>query len=505
MAEQRIKNKAVNKVLLIQPPAFVLKDKSDMNPNVPLGIAYVAATLEKSGYQVKIIDAFLEGLEQEYLYDNERVLIGLNREQIEREIKDFAPDVVGISSLFTMQRKNAHMVCEIVKNVSEQIIVIMGGAHPTAEPELVLKDKNVDYVVLGEGEMVMGGLLQRLDQRKDVSNIGGLAFRDGDKIIVNRNREFIKDLDALPFPARHLLPMHKYFQFKKSHGINKKSPYASIVTSRGCPFGCTFCSTHTVWGKKYRYRSAGNVLKEIRHLVDTYGIKELLFEDDNLTLNKPRAIEIFDGMVKQGFNLVWRTPNGIAVSTLDEKLLLKMKESGCYQLGIPVESGSQRVLNEIIKKPVLLTNLPRIVKFARKIGIDIVLFLIVGMPGETIEEMKKTFRFSRSLGIFDKQHISIATPYPGSELYDICLKNGYFSKDFHFDRLSIRNVNIETGEWKKQDILDLIKRERRRNHLHCLFIDPILFLKAVIPENIKQAVKKHLKPKTCLTVYSNDR
>ncbi|HPM43487.1 MAG TPA: cobalamin-dependent protein, partial [Candidatus Omnitrophota bacterium] len=323
----------IKKILLIQPPAFVLDDKSDMNPNVPLGIAYIAGVLEERRYEVKILDAFVEGLENEIPVDEGRVLIGLTSDQIEKAIKECKPDVVGVSSLFTMQRRNAHNVCAIAKKAAPGTVVVMGGAHPSAEPEMVLKDPNVDFVVIGEGEMVMAELMKRLGEGSGLSDLDGIAFRDGGKIKVNRKQEYVKDLDALPLPARHLLPMNKYFKFKKSHGINRRSPYASIVTSRGCPFGCTFCSTHIVWGRLYRARSAENVLKEIRHLVKEYGIRELLFEDDNLTLNRERAFEIFRGMVNEKFDLIWRTPNGVAVKTIDEEMLVIMKESGCYQLG----------------------------------------------------------------------------------------------------------------------------------------------------------------------------
>jgi len=495
--------KLIKKILLIQPPAFALKDKSDMNPNAPLGIAYIGSVLEAAGYEVMILDAFVEGLENEIPVDNERVLIGLTPAEIAQRIRDYSPDVVGVSSLFTIQRRNSHKVCEVAKSVSQNIIVVMGGPHPTAEPEMVLEDRNVDYVVLGEGEETMPELLNRLNAKKDISDIDGLCLRCNGKVVVNKKNRFIEDLDSIPFPARHLLPMEKYFRFKKSHGVNRLSPYASIVTSRGCPFGCTFCSTHTVWGRRYRFRSARNVLEEIKYLVKNYGIKELLFEDDNLTLNGNRALEIFQGMIDENLGLIWRTPNGVAVSTLDNKLLDKMKESGCYQLGFAIESGNQRVLDNIIKKPLNLDEIPKLVRHSHRIGIDVILFLVVGMPGETIEDMKETFRFSRRLGIYDNQHISIATPYPGSELYRICKERNLFAKEFNYDRLSIRNANIETEEWSPDDILRLVERERRKNYLLCSFRNPVLFAKALVPPGIKKILKKHIKRRKAIDEYSS--
>lgn len=245
------------------------------------------------------------------------------------------------------------------------------------------------------------------------------------------------------------------------------------------------------------------MLSEIRFLVDTYGVKELLFEDDNMLLNKKRALDIFDGMIKEKFDLIWRTPNGVAVRTLDEELLDKMKASGCYQLGLGIESGNKFVLDTIIKKPVDLERTLPLVKYARKLGMEVILFLVVGMPGETLEQMKDTFQFARSLGLYDAQHISIATPYPGSELYDLCKERGYFRRDFDYDNLSIRKPNIDTENWKGEDVLRLINRERKKNQLCCLFKNPILFFKALVPERLKVKIKKRIRYRRAKDVYTD--
>ena len=492
----------IKRVMLVQPPVFALKNKSDINPNVPLGLAYIAAVLEREGYEIKILDAFIEGLENEKEINSERVLIGLPFDEIKNRIKHFNPQVVGVSSLFTLQRKNAHAICKIVKEVKRDIITIMGGPHPTAEPEEVAKDSNVDFVVLGEGEAVLVDLLRYLKSGKDPKEIDGLAFSAPEGVIINRKQKFIEDLNSIPFPARHLLPMDKYFRSKFSHGKNRRSPYASILTSRGCPFQCTFCATHKVWSRKYRTRSAKNVLDEIKELVKRYGIKELLVEDDNMLLDKNRANQILDGLVSEKFDLIWRTPNGVAVATLDCEMLDKMKKSGCYQIGIGVESGSKFVLDNIIKKPVDLKKIPPLVKHARRIGIDVVIFLVVGMPGETLEQMRESFNFARSLGLYDAQHVSIATPYPGSELYDICKEQKLFRKDFDFDRLSIHKPHINTKDWNGEEVIKLICEERKKSQLHCLFRNPMLFLKALIPLKVKEGIKKQIGYQTAQDVYS---
>jgi len=237
-------------------------------------------------------------------------------------------------------------------------------------------------------------------------------------------------------------------------------------------------------------------------LIDNFGIKEFLFEDDNLLLNKNRALDIFNGMIKERFDLIWRAPNGVAISTLDKELLDKMKASGCYQIGIGLESADKFVLDTIIKKPLDLEKIPSLVKYAKQIGIEVIIFLVVGMPGETLKQMKTTFRFARSLGLYDTQHISIATPYPGSELYDICKERNYFREDFDFDHLSIRKPNIDTENWKGEDVMRLISQQRKINQLHCLFKNPILFFKALAPELLKVKIKKKIRYRRALDVYT---
>lgn len=477
---QEKERREIERILLVQPPAFTFQKKGDINPNVPLGIAYIASVLEKNGYQVRILDTFVEGWENEVYIDKERIRVGLSFKEIEERIREANPDLVGISNLFTVQRKNAHMICKVTKRINPDIITVMGGAHPTVAPETVLQDKNVDFVIIGEGERTIIGLLKSLEGERNLEELDGIGFRKNGRIIILPKTKFIEDLDSIPFPARHLLPMEKYFQANISHGgVLRKTPYASVVTSRGCPMQCTFCSAHRVWGKRYRYRSPENVIEEIKMLIQDYGIKELLFEDDNLTLNKRTAEEIFEKMIEEKFDLIWKTPNGVAIFTLDENLLQKMRKSGCYQLGFGVESGNQYVLDKIIKKPVDLNKAPRIIKYGRKLGIETQIFLVMGMPGETKEHIRDSFRFARKIKDF-RPFISIANPYPGSELYDICKKNNYLVPEFSFDNLLIDRANIQTPDWTSNELKELIISEKWISQMHWLLRCPIAFLFAKI-------------------------
>ncbi|MFC2006757.1 B12-binding domain-containing radical SAM protein, partial [Chloroflexota bacterium] len=347
-------NRKIKKVLLFIPPAFTFKDSLDVNPLPPLGLGYLGAVLEDAGIEAKIVDCLIEGWGNRVEVADNIIRIGLSFDRIEGIIRDYAPDIVGVNNLFTKQRDNAHKIYELAKRVDSNIITIGGGAHPTVMPELVLTDNNADFVVLGEGETTLIGLVNVLEGRSNISTLDGVGYKENGQIKIIPKTKFIPDLDKLPFPARHLLDMERYFGLKESHGTRRKKRYSPIITSRGCPVKCTFCSAHKVWGRKFRQRSPENVIAEMKHLKEKYEIEELMFEDDNITLNIKRAEKIFDLMIEEKFNFIWDTPNGVAAFTLNENLISKIKRSGCYSLNLAFESGNQYVLYNIIKKPLKL-------------------------------------------------------------------------------------------------------------------------------------------------------
>jgi len=377
----------IKKVLLLTSPVSTFRDALDINPLPPLGLAYLAAVLEAKGIEVKIVDSLVEGWNERVFLDENTMRIGLSFDKIEDIIRDFNPDIVGVNNLFTKQRDNVHRIYALAKGIDKSIITIAGGAHPTVLPELALSDNNLDYVVLGEGEQSILDLVDVIEGNKDLSILDGVGYKKNGETKIIPKTKFIDDLDSLPFPARHLLNMDKYFGLKASHGERKTKFFSPIITSRGCPAQCTFCSAHKVWGRKFRYRSAANVVSELKELKYQYGIKEVMFEDDNLTLDIARAEKIFDGMMAEDLNLKWDTPNGVAVWTLNEPLIDKMKASGCYRLNFAIESGNQYVLDNIIKKPVDLKKVKPLVNYARKVGLEVGIYLVMGLPQETEKQM----------------------------------------------------------------------------------------------------------------------
>ena len=479
--------KNIKKVLLFIPPADTFKERIDINPLPPLGLAYLGAILEAAGIEVKIVDCLIEGWNNRVEISKGMVRIGLSFEDIEKVIREYGPDMVGVNNLFTKQRKNAHKIYEIAKRIDKNIITVAGGAHPTVMPELVLSDSNVDYVVIGEGERTLMDLIRSIESKSDLSSLDGVGYKEGGVAKIIPKKTFIADLDALPFPARHLLKMEKYFGLESSHGDRHKRRFSPIITSRGCPAKCTFCSAHRVWGRPFRYRSAENVIRELKDIKEKYAIEEIMFEDDNLTLNSKRAEAIFDLMVKEDLGLEWDTPNGIAAWTLSENLIDKMKKSGCRTINFALESGNQDVLDNIIKKPLNLEKVKPLVRYAKKTGLNVGIFLVVGMPGETEDQIWDSFRLAGSLGVFTP-HISIATPYPGSELYDISRERNYLKSDFSLDDLYIRSFAISTGDLNDKKLKNILSAGEKYLLTSFMKKRPFEFLKVIVNKLAKDPV-----------------
>lgn len=446
--------------MLFIPPAFTFKDNLDVNPLPPLGLGYLGAVLENAGIEVKIVDCLLEGWNNRAEVAENIIRIGLSFDQIEGIIRGYGPDIVGVNNLFTKQRGNAHKIYELAKRVDKGIITVAGGAHPTVMPETVLADINVDFVVLGEGEATIIDLVNFIEGEIAFSDLDGVGRREDGKIEIVPKTKFIDDLDRLPFPARHLLNMEGYFGLEQSHGARRRKRFSPIITSRGCPARCTFCSAYKVWGRKFRQRSPENVIAEMKHIKEKYGIEEIMFEDDNATLNIKRAERLFDLMIEEKLDFVWDTPNGVAAFALNERLIDKIKASGCYKLNLALESGNQYVLDNIIKKPLKLEKAKQLIKCAQSIGLDVGIFLIIGMPGETREQIWDSFYLAKELEIYTP-FISVATPYPGSELYETCRENKYISDDFSLDDLFIRSFSISTADWTGEELKKILRQGQR--------------------------------------------
>lgn len=460
------------KILLIVPPNFYNKGEN-YHITTPLGLAYIAAVLEKK-HEVQILDSVIENPIPEIVSET-MYRVGLEPAILEEKIKKFAPDVVGITSSYTVQQKSVSACAEIVKNLGN-IPVIIGGANASALPEEILKNnKSIDYILIGEGEESICDLIDCLEHNKDVSSIDGLGYRQENKICINPKTKYIENIDNLPLPARHLLPMKKYFEAGKEHALfSKRKPHTTMITSRGCPFKCVYCSIHSVWGRKWRARSAKNVVDEIEELIKTYGIKEIHFEDDNLTIHKNRMLDICDEIIKRKLDIAWTTPNGVYIGNLDEELLQKMKTSGCYRLFLGVESGNQYVLNNIIGKKISLEKVLEVIAILKKLKISTTGFFVIGLPGETKETIKETVDFMIKAD-FDHALLSIATPYPGTDLYKICKEKNYITNP-DVSQLKPKFATISTNEFSKEDVIKLRNNGLIRFQLSKMTKHPVKYI-----------------------------
>jgi len=455
------------RVMLINPPNIQPRDYRF--PSLvfqPTGLVYLAAVLEEEGVKIKIIDAFAEEWNQERIEDDWRIT-GLSDKEIKQKIKRFKPDMVGVSIPFTIQARMGRRMLRLVKEVNGNIHTLAGGADVSVRFKEALADPNLDVVVIGEGEKTILDLVRALAKNENLRRVPGIAFRSKKRIIKTKARSFITHLDNLPMPARHLLPMKAYFKAAKKARAGRvvstlDKRWATIITSRGCPYNCIFCTIHQVMGKAWRSRSPEKVIEEIKLLKQEWQIEHLLIEDDNLTLDKKRAEKIFDLLIKAGLGITWSTPNGVRADKLDENLIKKMKQAGCTRLCVAPESGDQTVVNRIIKKNLDLKMVEKVVRWCKKYQLPIEAFFVIGFPGETKAQMRKTLSFAKKLLKMGLEEFSLflATPFYGTELYQKAKGRGYLRKIFSEENLRVEFQDvpveplIETPEFSAQDLLN---------------------------------------------------
>ncbi|MBK5133374.1 radical SAM protein [Candidatus Bathyarchaeota archaeon] len=447
------------RVCLINPPRIQPKvwGKPSVFPPIPL--AYMAAVLEKTN-EVYVIDAPTEGRGNLQEINKTTYRVGLSINQIGKKIKLWSPEVVIIEIPFSGWSRTAFEVSSKIKQINSNTIIILYGQHPSARPKACLEHEEIDFVVIGEAENTVLELVNNLKQGfSKLEKIKGLAFIRNNKVVITPARPVIEDLDSLPLPARHLLPMNEYAIAVKENplrGVIKK-PWTIMITSRGCPFSCIFCTHHTVWGRKWRGRSPQNVVAEIEHLVKIYGIKQIDFLDDNMTLDRNRMERICDLIIKKGLHVEWFTPSGVRADTLDESLLRKMKKAGCKKIRLAPESGVQKIVDTIIKKNLDLKSVEKAVRICKKIGLKVGCFFVIGLIGETKDDIKATINFAyklRQLGA-DSFIFSIASPIYGTELYQQAKSKGYLRPGFCEDALATAEPLIETPEFSAEDLITL--------------------------------------------------
>lgn len=381
------------KVLLVQPNY----DAHIVHP--PLGLGYLAACLEKKNHEVAVFDATLKNA---------------SLKQVISAIGNFSPDLIGITVLSRGHNRGKEIIAEI-KKLFPELPVVIGGTQVTAFPAEVMADLRADFAVIGEGEYTLLELVSALKEKSRFSNINGLAYWEKGQVKINHPRKLIENLDEIPFPAWHLMPPKQYRIAPILEPI-RAFPVAPILTSRGCPYNCSFCASNVTWQRRLRFRSPENVISEIKLLKESYGVKEIHFSDDNFTMDIKRAEEICNLLIKEKINLPWQCPNGVRIDRLPLPLLQKMREAGCYAVGLGIESGNQEILKKN-QKNLNLKIVPEVLKNLKKVGIESYGFFILGLPGDTKQTISETIDFALK-NPFDRVWFNLFTPYPGSPAFN---------------------------------------------------------------------------------------
>lgn len=367
----------------------------------PIGLGYLASYCQREvpGVDLRILDCHRER------YTEER---------FKRYISEFAPDVIGFTA-FTMEINSALRFAFAAKQAVNKVITVIGGPHASAVPESVLSDISVDYVFRGEAEKGFSYFLKNFSS-SDRLKAPGLCYRNGSDVILNEP-ELLDNLDDAPFPDYEKIQFEKYPKMY----FMKRFPAAPIMSSRGCPFNCTFCAGHKVSGRQWRSRSVENILEEIEYLHKEYGIKEIDFWDDNFTLDRARVERFCESLKALGRDYKWWCPNGVHLNTLDKELLSTMKESGCYAIAFGVESGSDKIQRDM-KKNLSFEKLEEMVRFSYKIGLRTQGFFILGYPTEDENDILKTIKLSQSLP-FLRASFCLFQPIVGSATYQRLIEN----------------------------------------------------------------------------------
>lgn len=458
------------KVLLINPP---LKSNNPYESvPFPLGLGYLAAVLQQSGHQPFILDGCLGGIKK--IKGSRFYHIGLSNQQIVQKVKDYEPNIVGIAIPFTARFKASLEIRKAIKDELPKIPVIAGGLHASIAPESFIKNE-FDAVLLGEAEETFPIFLMQFEARaSNWDRIDGIAYRTDAEIRIRKQKHHPSYLDTIPFPAREIVPFEQYIRRAGGRWIRPGIRIASVITSRGCPYKCTYCSAFQITGRHYRTRSPQNVLDEIAYLVRKWHIRAIAFEDDNLTLDRKRSLALFEGMAEKFPHLQWITPNAVSVNHLDRELLGMMKRSGCRSLNLAYESGDPDILKYAMKKEMYIEKGREVRQWCKELGIKVNGYFLLGMPGENPDSLRRTQEYALSLDL-DGVGIFIATPFPGTELFENCKEKGYLDTDYltesselQSDPEVLHTPLIETPELSKDQLIKFAQ-DFERNFMSSFF------------------------------------
>lgn len=416
-------------IVLVNPYWYMAKGNlDDLWLPMPSGLLALAAAVRASGYSVTILDVLAEGYERlEWtVRAGHRVCrVGLSDQVIMGRLRASGARVVGIGNMFTGIFRGTQECAELIRQALPNAKIVLGGVHPSCAPEESIAIPAVDYVVCGEGENSFTALLSHL--MAGASAIpSGLYWKENGAVRTSGLSTMILDIDQLPMPAYDLLDLKLYRQMAEMAVIQRGKKVEltiPIITSRGCPYNCIFCAAHRLNGRRWRGRSPSRVVDEIEFLYRQHGIRSFSIEDSNFSYDEQRALDICEEILRRGLEIRWNTPNGLRADRITPRLINAMKRAGCYEITLAAEHGDQEFLTKVIRKGLDLESIFRAGAIIRKDGLPVTCFLIMGFPGETERELKRTLTFGRRLaraGIFPL--CFICSPYPGTDLYPAYLE-----------------------------------------------------------------------------------
>ncbi len=450
------------KIALVNSPLIETDYNHPLFP--PLGLGYLAAVLEKNDFEVKIIDC---------------PVCKMDHNKLGIELASFKPDLVGVASM-TPTLPSAVKSAQTAKEVCPDAKVVMGGPHATfADEQILTEEPTVDIVVRGEGEETLLELAQRSPELNKLQDVKGITFRSKNQIIQTPNRPFIQNLDELPRPAYKKLPIDMY----RIHG-KKVLP---IMTSRGCPFQCAFCSASRIFGAGYRSRSPENVLAELEWLRDEHDAEGISFHDDTLTFSKKRIMDICNGIINRKINLPWGCSTRVDLVT--KEILNKMAQANCNEVCFGVESGCQKILNAVHKQVSPEQN-ENAIKWAKDAGMFVSVSVIIGYPGETKETVKETLDLIHRVEP-DDVWLCLPTPYPGTELRALVEKLGWKMSD-DWTLYNTMNAVFENPDLPAEEL------SKMRKAFYNKFYSPKYVVRQFVKGNLKGNLYSKIMARTAV-------
>ena len=417
-------------VLLVNPP-LIVPERAPRVSLPPLGLAYIASSVQAAGYDVRILDCLAEGSMKEIMVEPGWFQVGLTFEEIEMRLNMEPSAVVGIQVETPDQLTAAAMVAAAAKKLRVtrfiDIVVVAVGPGAAAAPDLVMADSNFDFAVLGEGEQTFSRLCEAIYERDPLDSIPGLVRRNNwGELLTNSELALVEDLDSLPPPARGILNMQRYL-FGPSLFGEPMTPHTTLLMLRGCPSQCVHCPIPRQLGSKLRKRSVESIVRELESLVEEYAIREVELLGDNLFHDRAWAKEWMEAFMEMPTKLHWSPLNGLSMENLDREMAALAVQSGLRSVMLDIGAGTPHAFSGHHRRPGRFEAIPDVVSFLRSKGVRVGGTFVVGVPGETLEDMKQTVAFATSLGLHQIV-FNVYTPSPGTPGWDTCIEEKYFTK-----------------------------------------------------------------------------